>query len=594
MKKILLIVAVVLGLAALANAQKLVILHTNDMHSKLTGFGPVLDYSPMVINNDKTIGGFARLATLIKQERAKNPGKVLVLDDGDFLMGTVFHALEPQTGFQLHLMKEMGYDYTTLGNHEFDFGPEVLAEIIENAEKAGGIPQIVTGSLKFSPEPGDDKLQKLYDQGVIKPYSVFEKNGLKIGIFGLLGPDAIKDIKFAAPLQFNDMVKVAKKYTKLLRDKENVDIVICLSHGGVYPDGNGGYYGEDIDLAKKVKDIDIIISGHSHVATPKYIKTGKTIIVQTGSYVHNLGRLEIDYNDGKVDVVDFKLIPVDDKIMGDEYVHKQILKQERLVDSLIFKPLGLAYHKPVAEIGYNMYHVYKDTAKPAPVGNFVTDAVKYYVDQYAGGTDVALTANGTVREDILKGPFSPPDAFRVMSLGFGQDDFIGYPLMRIYLTGRELKKLMDLILFSNEPGTDSYLYFSGLTVYYDPDGGFLNKVQKIVLSDGREVDLSKNSKELYSLTTDSYLMSFLGEIKKMSYGLVKIVPKDADGRPITDYWKYRLDFDKNKPGIQEGKQWLALIAFAKHFPDNDNDGLPDIPEYYKEFHDVYVPVKNGK
>ena len=166
-------------------------MHTNDMHSKLTGFGPELAYTPLTTNDDKTIGGFARLATIIKQEKAKNQDKLLVLDAGDFLMGTIFQALEPETGFELDLMKKIGYDFVTLGNHEFDFGTQILGDIINSAVKNGPIPQIVASSLKFSPLPGDDKLEALFKNGVIKPYVVFEKNGLKIGIFGLLGYNAV-------------------------------------------------------------------------------------------------------------------------------------------------------------------------------------------------------------------------------------------------------------------------------------------------------------------------------------------------------------------------------------------------------------------
>ncbi len=578
--------------ALVGYSQRLIILHTNDMHSKLVGFGPVLDYTPMVINNDSTIGGFARLATLIKDEKQKHPGEVLVLDAGDFLMGTMFHALEPQTGFELHLMKQMGYDFTTLGNHEFDFGPEVLAQIIEKARERGPIPQIVSASLKFSPLPGDDKLQKLYEEGVIKPYVVFKKNGLKIGIFGILGENAQSDIRFAAPLQFKNMVKVARKYTRILRKKEKVDIVICLSHSGIWPDGKGGYYGEDINLAKKVKGIDIIISGHTHIATPHYIRVGKTIIVQTGCYVHNLGRLEIEYKDGKVNVLSYKLIPVNDKIMGDSMVHKEILDQEKLIDKEILNPLGLAYHKPVAEVGYNIYRYNHKTHTLGAVGNLVTDAVLKYVDKYGGGTDLFVIAAGEVREDILKGPFAPPDAFRIVALGFGQNDFLGNPLEKIYLTGHELKQLMELLLLKRIPGQDSYMYISGMKVYYNPKGGFLNKIRKIVLDNGQVVDFSRKNKKLYSVTADSYLMSFIGDIKKMSYGLFRIIPKDKNGNPVTDLWKMRIDINPSKPGIQEAKEWKAIIYYVKGFKDINNDGLPDFPDTYKIYHDRFIKVSD--
>ncbi len=591
MRRLLSIVLLLTALISNGWTQRIVILHTNDMHSKLTGFGPELAYTPLTVNDDKTVGGFARLATIINQEKQKDGDKLLVLDDGDFLMGTIFQALEPETGFELNLMKKMGYDYVTLGNHEFDFGTNVLGDIINSAVKNGPIPQIVASSLKFSPLPGDDKLEDLFKKGVIKPYVVLEKNGLKIGIFGLLGYNAVEDIKFAAPLQFEDMVKVAKKYVKLLRDQEHVDVIILLSHSGFYPDDKGGYYGEDLDLAKKVKDIDIIISGHTHVMAPQYIKVGKTIIVQTGAYLHNVGRLEFEYKDGKVNVIDYHLIHVDDKIQGDKKIHDLIEAQKKLVDREILSPLGLEYSTPVGETSFDVTRGDQIKHVPGAMGNFVGDAVKYYVDKYAGGADVIVTAEGVIRENILTGPITPADAFRVMSLGFGKDDYIGYPLMKVYMTGHELKQLMELAIFSNEPGTDKYLYFAGAKVYYDPKGGFLNKVRRIVLSDGREVDISRRSKKLYSVVTDSYIMSFIGHVKKMSYGLVKIVPKDKDGNVIADLMSTRLDFNPDKPGVQEGKEWLALISYIRSFKDTDGDGLPEIPARYAQFNDNFIPVK---
>ncbi len=590
MKRILSILLMLSVFITLGWSQRLVILHTNDMHSKLTGFGPELAYTPLTINDDKTVGGFARLATIIKQEKAKNQDKLLVLDAGDFLMGTIFQALEPETGFELDLMKKIGYDFVTLGNHEFDFGTQTLGDIINSALKNGPIPQIIASSLEFSPLPGDDKLEALFKDGVIKPYVVFEKNGLKIGIFGLLGYNAVDDIRFAAPLEFEDMVKVAKKYVKILRKQEHVDIIILLSHSGFYPDDKGGYYGEDLDLAKKVKDIDIIISGHTHVMAPQYIRVGKTIIVQTGAYLHNVGRLEFDYKDGKVNVIDYHLIHVDDKIPGDKQVYDLILAQKKRVDKEILSPLGLEYSTPVGETSFDIRRGDQIKHIAGAMGNLASDAVKYYVDRFAGGVDVIVTAEGVIRENILTGPITPADAFRVMSLGFGQNDYIGYPLMRIYMTGHELKQLMELAIFSNEPGTDKYLYFAGATVYYNPKGGFFNKVRRIVLSNGTEVDISRKSNKLYSVVTDSYIMSFIGNLKKMSYGMVKIVPKDSKGQPVADLMSTRLDFDQSKPGIQEGKEWLALISYIKSFKDTDGDGLPEVPGKYAKFHDNFIPI----
>jgi len=589
MKKILLLSIVVLFLGNL-NAQELVILHTNDMHSRITGYGPVNAYTPEVANNDKTLGGFARLASLINQEKKQDSDKLLVLDAGDFLMGTMFHPLEPETGFQLQMMKELGYDATTLGNHEFDFGADALAQMIISANKGNGTPTIIAPFIEFSNLSGDDKLQQLYKDKKIKPYKIIERNGLKIGIFSILGYDAQADVKFAAPLKFEDPVETAQKYTKILREQEKVDIVIALSHSGIYPDGKGGYTGEDMEFAKKVPDIDIIISGHTHVPTPKYIKVGKTIIVQTGSYLHNLGRLSIVFKDGKLSVKNFKLIPIDDKIKGDEKINAEVDSFENRINKELLNPLNLAYNTPIAEVDYNMYLATHEHPVPSPLGNLVSDAVKYYVNKYSSGTDIVLTAGGVIRENIFAGTQTPPDAFRVMSLGFGKKDYLGYPLVKIYLTAKEVKKLMELTIFTNDPGSDKFLYYSGLKVDYNPSGFFLHKVKKIELN-GKELDFSKKNKKLYTLTTDSYIISFIGSIKQMSHGLIKVYPKNQKGEIISDFSQYYLDFDKNKTGVQEGKQWIALIDFWKTFKDTDGNGIPNFPEKYKKYNDTFISTK---
>lgn len=583
MKKILLSIFAVFAIIFSINAQKLVILHTNDMHSKLTGFGPESKYSPMTTGNDETLGGFARMATVVKKEKVENKEAVILCDAGDFLMGTIFQSLEPETGFQLSLMKKIGYDVITLGNHEFDFGPQAIADVINSALKKGDIPQIVSSQLKFSEkEKEDDDLQKLSNDKVIKPYTVIEKNGLKIGFFGLLGEEAQMVSQSANPVKFKDIIKTSKEITKKLRKEEKVDIIICLSHSGVYPNDKGEMVGEDIKLAKKVPDIDIIISGHTHVKTNDYLQIGKTIIVQTGSYLTNLGRLEITYSDGKITVDDFSLIEMNDKIKGDKSISKSIDNYIENVDKKFFRPFGLSYNMSIAESDFEIKKGYYTEHKPTSLGNLITDAIKFYVNTYSEGTDIVMGAQGVIRESLMKGIVTPADIFRISPLGRGKNDLFGYPLAKVHVTGSELKKLMELAIFAAVPGEDSYLYFSGLTVDYNPKKGFLNKVVTVYVN-GEEIDYSKKNGKLYSLTANKYLLGFVGEIKKMSKGLIKIYPRNEKGEIVTDVSNYLLDFDKKKDGIQEGKEWLAMIYFLKTFEDTDKDKIPNIPEKYKEF-----------
>src|SRR6476620_9334953 len=121
-------------------ARRFTILHTNDLHSALLGVGPSSEYTPDTLGDDVTVGGFARLATLIAERRTacEERGPVLVLDGGDYSMGTAFGAADPETGGDLRLLELMGYDATTLGNHEFDLGPDGLARSIETAASVSG------------------------------------------------------------------------------------------------------------------------------------------------------------------------------------------------------------------------------------------------------------------------------------------------------------------------------------------------------------------------------------------------------------------------------------------------------------------------
>ncbi len=573
----------------IVHSQELTILHTNDMHSKLTGYGPEIAYSPEVTNNDNTLGGFARLATLFKTEKAKKPNTTLILDAGDFLMGSLFHVAEEKTGFQLHLMKEMGYDYITLGNHEFDFGPETLANILNKAEQKGGYPDIVCSNIIFDKtSKADDKLEKIYADGKIKPFNIINKNGLKIAVFGLMGIDASEVAPAKKPVTFEKPEEAAEKIVKMLKSKYHPDLIICLSHSGVYPTADGkSYYGEDTELAKEVPDIDIIISGHTHVETPKPIKIGKTYIVQTGSYIHNLGKINLKVKNEKITKFDFHLIPVDDKIKGDETVHGKIELQKAFIDKILSK-IDLSYDTKIGKANFDLVRDYRNL-KGSNLGPFVADADKYYLKEKGIDCDFSMVASGTVRENLLKGTQTVPDAFRVMSLGKGYDDLPGYPLAKIYITAKEVKKLSEIIVMSRPKGGDGYLYTSGIKIYVNPKKMMLRKVQKIELN-GKELDFSKKNKKLYSIAADTYLLSFIGRIKKMSHGLVTVIPKDKNGNPIADMKNQLIDINPDKSGIQEAKEWVALIEFMRSFKKG-NDGLSVIPDSYKKGDESLVEMK---
>jgi 5'-nucleotidase/UDP-sugar diphosphatase len=231
------------------------ILHANDLHSNFIGLGPASDYTPFTLNDDATRGGYARLATLIAQCKAarKDQGPVLVLSAGDYSMGTAFGAATRETGGELQLMSLMGFDATTLGNHEFDLGPDGLGKSIAAAAKAGRVPAVVASNTKFAAnDPTLADLQRLAKNGVIRRYVVIERGGLRFGLFGLLGKEALHYTSGGA-VTFADPIETAWEMVTVLRETEKVDVVICISHGGLEKGKDGTFTdGEDVRVAKAV------------------------------------------------------------------------------------------------------------------------------------------------------------------------------------------------------------------------------------------------------------------------------------------------------------------------------------------------------
>ena len=588
MKRILLFSLLILSILKLAaqNEKKLLILHTNDLHSRITGYAPESLYTPLTTNDDNTSGGFARIATIIKNEKESFDGTTLVLDAGDFLMGTLFQAMETRNGFQLRLMKLMGYDVGCLGNHEFDYGPEKTAEIISRSAEGGEIPVLLLSNAVFDPEDSsDDALEKLFNSGIIKRKYVMERDGMKIGFFSLMGKVAADNAAFAKPVRFAGQKSVAKRMVRELK-KEKCDIIICLSHSGVSKDKKGNIAGEDVKLAKKVKGINVIISGHTHTKLNSPVIVNGTVIVQAGEYGEYVGKLSLIYREGKTEADNYTLIPVDDRIAGDPEINDLVVNQKRLIDEEILIPAGMSYEKSIVETDFLLECDWEDDFAESNLGPLVADAIHSYINRNTKtGTDISLVAAGVIRDKILPGLQSASDIFRIMSMGSGNDDVPGYPLARLYVTGKELKRILEILQIAYKNAPENYCFYSGIRVNYDPYKGMLRKINKIdiVNPDGTmtNVDFSRKNTSLYSITANSYILEFVGIIKKMSFGLINVVPKDESGNPVTDMKKAVIDLDEIAEGVQEGKEWLALIEYFSMMKDLDGNGVPDIDPKYK-------------
>lgn len=569
--------------------QKLTILHTNDLHSRLMGFSPESDYSPLSVNDDQTVGGFSRIASLISEYRNKQPESLLVVHAGDFLMGTIFQTAEAETGFQLRLMKKMGYDVVSLGNHEFDFGIGELANILTQSAKEA-IPQMILSNIRFDPnDPADDKLEDHYKTDLVKTWRIVERNGLRIGIFGLMGLEAAYYAPLVKPAAFTDPVEKAREMTQFLKESEHADLVICLSHSGLVFDPKKGWSGEDVNLATQVPDIDVIISGHNHIPLTKPLIVNGIPIVVAGSEGRYLGKLEIEKTTEGVKVLSGELIPVNDGIPGDPSVHRMIMDQQRLIGERLLKPLGFDIGKPVVETSYDLNFNQPDCMENSNLGPLLADAVYSYLKPVSPA-DVVLVVSGLTCDQILKGRNGfqmPADLFRVMPMGLGVTDHApGYSISKIYVTGKELKTILDVMLIAPSMAPDNFPFWSGVRFKYNSLRMPLDRVYAIELgneTDGyKPVRITKDDSQLYSIVANSYVLNYFGLIKEITKGILTVVPKYADGTPIPDLKLAVIDRDPVMPGIQEAKEWAALLAFASQFPDLNGNGVPDIPMKYKE------------
>ena len=500
-------------------------------------------------------------------------------------MGTLFQALEPETGFQLNLMRKAGYDVIAVGNHDFDFGPSRFVDMIDKATENGGAPVLLSGNSVTDPaDPADDDFETALAEGHIKRYHVIEKEGIRIGFFSLLGEDADESAPYAWPITFEKNVKAAKRLVKTL-EKEGCDMIICLSHSGVSRNKKGEWAGEDVKLARKVKGIDLIVSGHTHVLLEEPLIASGVPIVSVGDNGRYVGKVELIYGPGGSRLDRYTLIKVDDKIGADASIHNAIEAQLEKVNSEILEPIGLEYKEPVAVAPYQLTVEEHGDMAGSNLGGLVADALYHYVNSEGPGTDIAMVALGVIRDPILPGTQSVADLFRTMSLGSGRDKTPGYGLSKLWVTGKEIKNIAEILIFLSKSTPSNFCYYSHLRIEYDPDGRIFNKVRKIELADSEGnfsgLDTSRDNEQLYSIVANSYMVDNLGLIKKKTFGLISVEPKDAQGKLVTDMSTAVADFNSEMPGVQEGKEWLALLSYLRQFETPEGEEIPVIPEYYR-------------
>lgn len=557
------------------------IVFTHDTHSHLNTFTTVVD------GLETELGGFARMNTLIEAQRAQNPD-TLVIDGGDFSMGTLIQTVFETQAAELRMLGHLGCDVTTLGNHEFDYRSKGLANMLTSAQASGdAVPAMVVCNVDWDTmeaeglTEGQQRLKDAFAAYGVSDYIVLEKGDVDIAVVGVFGKDALA----CAPtceLKFEDPIEAVKQTVADIKANENVDMIVCVSHSGTWEDESKS---EDELLAKAVPDLDLILSGHTHTEIEEPIQHGSTYVVSCGEYGKNLGELTLTQQaDGRWAMSAYELIPITSDIAVHAATQQTIDSFMDTVDTDYLARFGYTKDQVLAEndIVFSTQKDLENIHEEHNLGDIIADAYVYAVENAAGydgvPVDLAVVPSGTVRDTYARGDITVEQVFNSFSLGIGADGVPGYPLISVYLTGREIRTAAEIDASVSDFMTTARLYCSGLNFTYNPHRLLLNKVTDVCLEDdGQRVALEDD--KLYRIVADLYSGQMLSAVTDMSYGILAIVPKYADGTPITDF----EDVIITENG-RELKAWDSIARYMASFADTDGDGIANVPAYYSTTH----------
>ena len=571
------------------------ILFTHDLHSH---------FLPQPTAEGGESGGYARLKTVIDGERAMNPDTLLV-DGGDFSIGSLIQTLYTTQAAELRTMGAMGYDAVTIGNHEFDHKGTGFAEMLNSAkaaqqaavelllvdarpledmdayrERFGPVTPVLPTLLEANYAPADDNPDRAFIRSAMEDYGVtdcvtLERGGVTYGLFGLMGVDS-DECAPTSGFTRTDAAKAAKRCVETLKG-EGAEIIVCLSHSGT---GDSLASSEDEELAKAVDGIDVIVSGHTHSTLAEPLVVNDTYIVSSGPYCQNLGSLTFSWDDGgEKRLLDYRLIPIDETVAENPEIAGLVEQWKDMVGETYLARYGLTYDEVLTHSDYDLNTPASAVQENNGLGTLVSDAF-LWADRtlnaaYADSPHtVSVTADGVLRANLPAGDLTAAMAFDVLSMGVGEDGTSGFPLVAVYLTGKELKAAMEVDASVTPIMPAAQLYMSGAKYAFNTKRMFFNRVYDAALTDvtfdesgtGNAYEIDDNA--LYRVVTGMYSAQMLGTVKSKSMGLLSLEPKQADGTPVTDFADCIL-YDANG---NELKEWYALAAYLEQFGE---DGLPD-------------------
>ena len=570
----------ILPVTAEESAEEITILFTHDLHSHLL---PSSNES-----GEGEYGGYARLMTAIKEQKAKDPDAILV-DGGDFAMGSLFQTAYPTSALELRIMGIMGFDVTTFGNHEFDYLQSGLKSMLRSAVASDDpLPSIVCSNY-LPPREGqegyDAELWQAYEDYGVEDYVILERGGVYYAIFGIFGEDS----DACAPnsgMVYEDPITVAKATVAAAveeceREFGAHPVVVCLSHSGT----DGGK-GEDYALAEAVDGIDVIVSGHTHTKLSAPMIVNGTAIVSADEYGKNLGVLKLRVNGDATEVVSYELIKIDETVEDDPAIAALVEQYKSDVEADYLSKYGYTFDQVLVNNTYvfdTVDEVYA-TQHESTLGNLFSDSYKWAVERATGKkVDMAVTATGVIRGSLPLGDVTVSDVFNAASLGVGTEG----ELIGIYLTGTDLKNAIELDASIQPLMTSAQLFMSGVEYSFNTNRMIFNKVDYAMFRNADGSTSPIEDDKLYFVVAGMYMGQMLGSVEETSFGLISITPRDENGNPIAteDLVKYVVKDENGNPL----KEWDAIADYLGEM-GGEVDGKYEKPDGRKIVYASWNPV----
>lgn len=571
------------GIALAAQPKEVQIAFTHDLHSHLEPFYLEED------GEEKLVGGSARMMSYLKELRSQKKD-LLYLDGGDFSMGTLYQTVYSTQAAELRMLGFLGADVTTFGNHEFDYRSKGLAEMLQAAKDSGDtVPPLVVCNIDWDAtlagEQAEDGalLKEAFEAYGVAPYTVIEKGDAKIAIIGVFGTDALECAPTCA-LSFRDPIEAVKETVTEIQQQENVDMIVCVSHSGTWEEEKKS---EDELLAKAAPELDLIISGHTHSILKEPIIHGDTAIVSAGEYGARVGSLRmVQKENGRWSLEDYQLVLMDETYEEDQKAQEKIEELGQTIDEDYLAQFGFTKDQALAHNPWEFTKIngLGEKLQEEPLGNLLADSYLFTVNNSDTGDEnpamAAVVPSGCIRETFHKDKeITVADAFQTLSLGIGPDGVPGYPLVSVYFTGKELRTITEVDASISPIMTTAQLYVSGLSYTANPNRMILNKVTDVKFQDMEGNVQEIQDDKLYRVVADLYSGQMMGSVSDQSYGILSIVPKDAQGNEIP--------MDKLEDHIvyingQELKAWVCVAKYLDSFEETTKSA--EIPEYYSTTH----------